>query len=172
MSSAVQAEIFPVLAEPATLDDGTLQGPATQLAEAAAREGEIEAEPQDVRAVGVTGTDTVGIMPTHTGTCILVADQNGVVAGACSPAATVGNDGIMMGFEDAEGHHVVGVLPSGARGVRMQGGDGTETSLALTSANAYSYVGAEPPRELAFTGAEGHGVHLSLPGPVSAKVAK
>ena len=171
MSSVAQAKLFPVLAQPPTIADSTLEGPAKKVAESA-QESEVEARPEDVRVVEASTSLTVGIMPSRTGMCILAVEAGGGVSSACSPAETVSNVGLVMGFQNEEGHHVVGVVPSGAHGVRIASNSSLAAPVTVTSDDAYAYVNVTAPNALTFTGTDGRAVDLALPSSRSPQLAK
>jgi hypothetical protein len=167
---SAQRHLFPVLRRAATAADMPLLGPARKFAAAAAMAPvAVIAQPDMVRSVYTDSATDVGVFPSRTGLCLVTVTFSSGASGTCTTTADAAEHGLLLGFQDQLGHHLVGALPAGSR-ARLVEGNGAEVGIPINSEGGYSVVTAGPAAAVLFTNARGVTRTSYVPGQQSSVV--
>ena len=133
------AAAFPVLrrATP-TAADVALRAAAQQMAI-----GDRHAQPSRVRSAYRDSHINVGVMPDGVDkACVLAVTRFGT-SGGCMYIRDTYAEGLTVGFNDRDGYHLAGVLPSGVRGIAVVTQDGAIHHLTVSTDDGFAFVSRE-----------------------------
>ena len=134
------AAAFPVLGRTTlTSADLALRAAAHQMAN-----GDSNAQPAKVRSAYSDNHFNVGVMPDGVDKACVIAVTRVGTSGGCMCIRDTYKEGLTVGFNDRDGYHLVGVLPSGLRGIAVVTRDGTHHHPTLSTDHGFAFVSHEP----------------------------
>jgi hypothetical protein len=165
-----QRNLFPVLDAPASHSDTSLSKPAGEFARAIVNAWVARgARPDGVRTIYSDSTTLAGVFPTDGGACLIAVSltPSRRESGMCSATKDAAARGLLLGFQDENGNHLVGILPAGWKGASFVRGDGTEIPLPVARSGGYAVVTTSVPAAVVLTDAHGMRLTAGLPGGAS-----
>lgn len=160
----VQTQLFSVLGRPATPADAQLVPAARGLGHALLNH-DVEGQPDLVRTIYSDDTLQAGVFPTSTGVCLIVVRQDGGgPSGGCVTNESAAASGLVLGFTNSQGNHVVGLIPDGWQRAISITVRGNQNQAAANAQGGFVFTSDAPPSSIAFTHSDGSRHEVALPG--------